>query len=1133
MEESIKLKNYFEKIEKEVREIFEIANKARKKGYDPTDSVEIPLARNMAERVEGLISAVAPQIKGSGMVERIMELEKKYAKLDWRVALEIAYEVATEKFCKFQDKREAIEVGLRISLGYLTLGVVSSPLEGFVELKIKKTRDNKEYFCLDFGGPIRSAGTTTTCGFLLSVDYVRQKLGYASYDPSEEEINRMKVELYDYHERITNLQYLPSEQEIEFMVEHLPLQISGDPTERTEVSNYKDLPRIETNFIRNGPCLVLGEGLTQKAPKMWKNMFKWKDDFGLKNWDFINEFIKLQKKIRAKGQVAKEEGKISPDYNYIKDLVAGRPVLTHPLRKGGFRLRYGRSRTSGLSSMSMHPATMILLDEYIGTGTQLRYERPGKSSAMAPCDTIEGPIVKLNNGNVLLIENEEQAKKYKDEVKEILFLGDFLVNYGEFFDRAHKLVPCGYNEEWYLQEIKKLNVEDELLEKIKENRFIKITANEAFNLCKKYNLPLHPRYTYHWGDIDEEQFTNLINWYKTGSLNEEKIILPYTYDLPSEDLDKDPKRVLELLGVPHKVVQREHVVIENDDAYTLYHILDFKNLKIKNNILETINEISNIIIRDKSGTFIGARMGRPEKAKLRKLTGDPHILFPVGIQGGKMRNFQNALKIGKIKAEFSNFYCKKCNKDTIYPKCEVCEDKTEKKALEVLNKEIDITHYFRSALKKLKMKGYSDLLKGVRGTSNKGHIPENLVKGILRAKYGLNVNKDGTIRFDMTEMPITHFKPKEIGTNVGKLKKLGYENDIYNKILENDEQILEIKPQDLILPSCKEALDEGSDTVFLRTANYLDELLVKLYRLKPFYNAKEPQDLAGHYIMGLAPHTSAAIVGRIIGFNKTQGGFAHPLWHSAQRRDCEGDENCIMLVMDPLLNFSRQFLPGTRGATQDAPLVLTSKLIPSEVDDMVFDMDVVWEYPLELYEAAQEYKDPWEVKIHILGDDLGTEKQYEGMGFTHEVSDFNIGVRYSAYKKIPTMMDKVLGQMKIADKIRAVDEVDVARLIIERHFIRDIRGNLRKFSTQQFRCVECNEKFRRPPLRGKCSKCDGKIIFTIPYGGIVKYLEPSIQLAERYDLPLSIKQSLELTKMRIESLFGRDKDRQEALGKWF
>jgi len=1128
------INEYFDEIERNVKSCYELANKARVLGYDPEVKAEIILARNMVERVEGIISTVAPQIKNSGMTDRILELENEYNKLDWRVALKIALEVAQEKFCKFKDKKEAMEVGIRVALAYLTSGVVSSPLEGFVELKIKQRNDGKEYFCLMFSGPIRSAGTTIICGTLLSADYVRKNMGYEPYDPTEEEVKRMITELYDYHERATNLQYLPSEQEIEFLVRNLSLQISGDPSEKIEVSNYKNLPRIETNFIRNGPCLVLGEGLAQKAPKMWKNMFKWKDEFGLKHWDYINDFITLQKKIRSKGKEVKKDDtrKVSPDYNYIKDLVAGRPILTHPMRVGGFRLRYGRSRISGLSSMAMHPATMILLDDYIATGTQLRYERPGKSSAMEPCDTIEGPIVKLKNGNVMFVNTEEEAKLYKNQVEEILFLGDFLVNYGEFFNRGHRLVPCGYNEEWYLQELKQSNLEDELIEKLKQDRFYKITAKQSFELSKNYNVPLHPRYTYHWNDIDIEQFKNFINWYKEGSLSEEKILLPFVYDLTSEIKDRDPKRVLELLGIPHRVIEREYVAIEDDDAYTLYYLINLNNLdNISNNTLENINKISGINIRDKSGTFIGARMGRPEKAKLRKLTGNPHMLFPVGEQGGRMRNLQTALTKGKVTAEFSNYFCKKCNKQTIYPKCEICGEKLEFKGFGKIN--VDVDYYFKYALKKVGLTEYPGIIKGVRGTSNKEHIPENMVKGILRSKYNLNVNKDGTIRYDMTEMPITHFKPKEIFTTIEKLKELGYEKDIYGNEILNEEQLLEIKPQDIILPACEVSNEEGADKVLTRVANYIDDLLVQLYGLDKFYKINTREDLIGHLVIGLAPHISASIIGRIIGFSKTQGCFAHPLWHSAQRRDCEGDENCVMLLMDSLLNFSRHYLPNSRGATQDTPLVLTSILTHSEVDDMIFDMDLVWEYPLKLYEAAQQYKDPWEIEIEQLRKRLGKEGQFENWGFTHNISNLNIGVLCSAYKNIPSMMDKVLGQMEIANKIRAVDEADVARLTIERHFIRDIKGNLRKFSSQQFRCVDCNEKFRRPPLVGKCPNCNGKILFTISEGSIIKYLEPSMQLAERYNVSTYLKQSLELTKRRIEGVFGKDDDKQEGLNKWF
>ena len=249
--------------------------------------------------------------------------------------------------------------------------------------------------------------------------------------------------------------------------------------------------------------------------------------------------------------------------------------------------------------------------------------------------------------------------------------------------------------------------------------------------------------------------------------------------------------------------------------------------------------------------------------------------------------------------------------------------------------------------------------------------------------------------------------------------------------------------------------------------------------------------------------------------------------------NCDGDEACLMLLMDGLLNFSNAFLPEHRGGRQDEPLVLSTKIIPNEVDDMVFDMDIAFKYPLELYEAASKFKFPWDVKIDKVGFFLGTEKQYEGYGFTHDTSNINLGNLCSSYKLLPTMEEKVYGQMDLAKRIRSVDENDVARLILERHFIRDIKGNLRKFSTQQFRCVDCNEKFRRPPLQGSCIKCNGRLLFTVAEGSVVKYLEPSLSLIEKYKIPAYLKQTVELTKMRIESVFGKEADKQVGLGKWF
>ena len=463
--------------------------------------------------------------------------------------------------------------------------------------------------------------------------------------------------------------------------------------------------------------------------------------------------------------------------------------------------------------------------------------------------------------------------------------------------------------------------------------------------------------------------------------------------------------------------------------------------------------------------------------------------------------------------------------------CELHENSVGSK-----RKKLDIKHFFNEAVSRI---GYNfseipPLVKGVRGTSNDHSDIEHLSKGILRSKFNLAVNKDGTIRYDCTEIALTHFKPLEIGTSVEKLLKLGYKKDIYGNSLEKEDQILELKPHDVVLPACPVTNNERADDVFFNIANFVDEELEKLYKLPRYYNLASKQDLVGQLVACMAPHNCAGVIGRIIGFGKLQGLMASPYMHAAMRRDCDGDEAAVMLLLDVLVNFSRKFLPSHRGGTQDAPLVLNAKIQAGEVDDQILNFETSSSYPLELYELAEQRKHSSEVKMEKVKDRLKENVcPFSGTGFTHDTTDFNDGVLNGAYKILPTMKDKVEKQMELVSKIRAVDTDDVARLIIERHFIRDIRGNLRKFCKQQFRCVACNEKYRSVPLTGVCNKCGGKLIFTISEGSIKKYLEPALSLAENYKISDYTKEGLELTKYYIESIFGRETEKQEDLKKWF
>ncbi|MDP3918442.1 MAG: DNA polymerase II large subunit, partial [Nanoarchaeota archaeon] len=962
---SPRVESIFNSINQEVDKCYIIANKAKTMGFDPDDKVRIPLAKNMAERVEGLISSVFPDILGKGVPERIQQLEKEFGSQDWRVALVIAEEVAKEKFCKFEDKKKAIETGIRVGFSYVTVGVVSSPLEGFIEIDIRKRYDNgQEYIALIYGGPIRSAGGTGASVSVLIADYVRKKMGYSTYDASEKEMKRAYTELCDYHERVTNLQYFPSEEEIHFLVKNLPVQLDGDPSEKFDVSNFKDLERRRNNRISNGFCLITAECMCLKAPKVWKQLDKWGHDMDLEQWDFLKDFVKLQKEMKAKGakvgNSSNDEVKVTPDGTFIKDIVAGRPVFTYPLRNGGFRLRYGRGRVSGFSADSISPATMVSVENFLAVGTQLKTERPGKSTTLNVCADIEGPIVRLKNGNVLQLNTMQEALDNLKNVDEIIYLGDLLINHGDFLNRAHKLLPPGFVEEWWVYYAKEVFDKIELDKSYLDSLYnfplkTKVNLNIAI-MFSKLGVPLYPKYIYYWTSIDKDQFRMLYTVLKNSSISEDKIIVS----------DFNVKKILEHIGCPHKSVGSEHLVIEGIDAKVLsLNLGNFKKEPNGDSVLEMVNSLCEFEIKDKCGYFIGARMGRPEKAKMRKMIGHPHMLFPIGDEGGRLKSLQVAVETGKISSHFPTYDCINCNKETIYAVCEDCGEKTKRKwyyrdlkkflyeekskihgnGKSAVWKEIDAKHYFYKALEVIGSRQYPPLIKGIRSLGSVEQIPENLAKGIIRAKHRICVNKDGTVRYDMTELPCTHFKPKEVGTSIEKLKELNYTHDVYGKELVNDNQILELFAQDVILPSCPVAVEEGADDILFRVGNFIDELLENLYKQEKYYNFENKRDLVGHLIVAMSPHTSAGIICRIVGFSKVQGLYAHPLLHSIMRRDTDGDEAGCMLLLDTLLNFSRKFLPNTRGVTQDAPLVLTGQLIPSEVDDMVHGLDVVSRYP--------------------------------------------------------------------------------------------------------------------------------------------------------------------------------------------
>lgn len=286
----------------------------------------------------------------------------------------------------------------------------------------------------------------------------------------------------------------------------------------------------------------------------------------------------------------------------------------------------------------------------------------------------------------------------------------------------------------------------------------------------------------------------------------------------------------------------------------------------------------------------------------------------------------------------------------------------------------------------------------------------------------------------------------------------------------------------------------------------------------------------GHLIAGLAPHTSAAVLGRIIGFTEASACYAHPYFHSAKRRNCDSDEDSVMLLLDALLNFSKSYLPSTRGGSMDAPLVLSTRIDPEEIDDESHNIDTMDMIPLDVYERSFEHAKPTEVldKIDNVEKRLGTPEQYQGLMFSHNTSSIHAGPRVCLYKLIPSMKEKVESQITLAEMIRAVDQKGVVEGVLMSHFLPDMMGNIRAFSRQKVRCTRCNKKYRRIPLTGEC-KCGGNLVLTVSKGSVIKYLEISKDLASRYPIDPYLMQRIEILEYGVNSLFESDRSRQSSL----
>ena len=119
-----------------------------------------------------------------------------------------------------------------------------------------------------------------------------------------------------------------------------------------------------------------------------------------------------------------------------------------------FDLRYGRSCNTGFAAIGIHPVIAEILDHTIAVGTQIKIDLPGKGATVAFVDSIDTPIVRLKNGDVVKIKDVNHGLEIKNKIEKILHLGDILISFGDFLENNAQLVPTAYVEEFWIEELK-------------------------------------------------------------------------------------------------------------------------------------------------------------------------------------------------------------------------------------------------------------------------------------------------------------------------------------------------------------------------------------------------------------------------------------------------------------------------------------------------------------------------------------------------------------------------------------------------------------------------------------------------------------------------------------------------------
>jgi DNA polymerase II large subunit len=1115
------IRDYYSEITNSYEKARDYCNTIKGRGYDIDSAQQSQEVCDKADRLEALT-----QIKG--IAEMLREYESSSSPAE--TALKLSEDIALGHF-GFFEKEQILNLAMKASLVVVTSYVSAIPAEDITKVIIKQNGDGTLYASVVFGQISGIMSPFQAAFLLLVIDKIRITVGLDKYhvnSTGEDEVARFIEEVNTYEREVGPFRLHINDNHIRQVLQNLPVEVDGLGTEESEVLINRGLSRVKVDRLRGGALHVLIEGIIGNSDRL----YALSRELQLREWAWLPSLDPIERLKRPDDR-----------QSYILNAKPGKPVLSLPDRQGSFRLRYGRAQNTGDGCYGFHPAVLELLDFPMTTGTQIKLSITNRIGSVAVVDSLEPPIVELENGDVYRVENTDQARSLKSQTKSIIHLGDILVSPNEFSYSGCKLEPSGYVEEWWSSDLQK-GIEDRHLDlqqlstlsAIDINRLQAMPTNplsfrptlaESIQLCDTIGIPLHPRYLYYWDAVTlKDIFTLREGIVDYRDSETEACSLTFMHS-------KQIKHILETAGIPHKLSSASLIVAGDDARATYLSLAPEKTIPLGatySDTLTLLRFLSGLELKRKSSTFVGVAMRRAEIATERKMRPPVHVLFPVGTKTGQSRDLLQ-FSHSPSTVEIRMMVCPSCDSRSPYESCPFCESRTSQlfycatcrkeshnevcpdcgsatsAYVTAVPRTQDLLH---AASTNLSLQPYPPL-KGVIRLSNHLLMPERLEKGILRQRHSLTGFKDGTIRYDVVNAPLTHFKPSQFHIDVKTLRDLGYTTDRFGQPLKSEEQIVELKPQDLILP-------EDSADHLKRLATFIDDLLSRFAKAEAYYNIQKQEDLLGTLIVGISPKASIGVVGRIIGFANARVCYAHPIWHASKHRNCGGEVDSVTLLLDVMLNYSPRLCPDQLGGLLDVPFMIEPIVLLSTAPRRT-PFNALSSYSSEFYDKVNSKQLSPHLEEPVSGPH-GREETLPGPSYdyTHWSSVVVASQPRSQYVTTGPMPEKVSRQISVANRIRAVDVDGLVSSLLNNYLVREILANLDAYSTQKFRCKGCGETYRRPPLKGTCLTCGRELLPTVTLAAVEKYALLASELAKSHEITQPIKDKVALTLENLQLL---------------